>query len=683
MTKNRNRAKVYDSPQVITIQCSALPTIETGEGKKPTAEILAYTGDVMQLSNYKNPVIIDLDTLIIPDRSTPVLLNHDMNQSIGHSTDTKIEDYNLYISAALSAATDARRQVIDSAKEGFPWGASITVDRGRTKKVPRGAIVKVNGREFKGPVNVIYHSRLRETSLLPVGGDISAGASVHAQLGQGDENMTFDEFVAALDISLDGIVEEDLIKLQQAYNLLFATPAEDEDADPEADEDVEAKGDETAKAAEGDDDDEKKEEKKVSAAVSPTVITSLSNTQKKLEELRANAGTPPPIIVSTRPDRGRVIQAALCQRYGIPDSVLETDYTPDELTEASSPKYKGYGIKRAFVETLKAAGKSVDPYSFGPEQVRMAFKATAQASGFSTTNLDTLVGAVANKRLLQQFTIRESIAVKLMSVASASNYQLMTSVRPTMGGELEEVGTDGEIKHATMSEETYTNRAYIYAKMLQLAEQHIINDELGGFLQNADQLARMAWRHREKKFFALLLGGENSGYYSTSNTNSNLVASDKTQILSIDGLTEARTLFMKQVDSNKDPLDVQPTFLLVPEELVDDANVLVKSLTVNETTSSNVPSPVNNPHSGRYEVLASPWMNTSTVARGTAFAWWLFAAPNEIPTYEVVYLNGVSSPVVETDSAAFNQLGMQMRVVFRYGIGEADFRGGVKSDGVN
>ncbi len=675
MSKSKTRLKVYNSPKIVAIECASLPSIQTGEGASPTADIVAYTGEPMQLKGFAHPVVVDLATLQIPERPTAVLLNHDHDKSVGHSTETRIEENQLFISAALSAATEARREVIDSSKGGFPWGASITVDFGRVKKVSRGATVSANGRDYTGPVNVIYNSRLRETSFVPVGGDINATASVTARVGQGDENMSLEDFAGALGISLDGISEEDMAKLQASYDAMY--PAAEEAA---AEETAEAEADATASAAEGDSEEEKEEE--ASAAARPTIQASAAQrTQSQLTALRAITPIAPAVRVSARPDRGRVIQAAMCRRYGISDDVLETDYTADEMTEATSQAYRGYGIKRAFVETLKAAGMTISPYSFGPEHVHMAARATAQASGFSTTSLPNLLGAVANKRLLQQFNIQDSKAVKLMSTDSVGNYQVQTSIRPTMGGDLEEVGTDGEIKHATMGEETYTNQAKIYAKMLQLAEQHIVNDELGGFLKNADRLSRMAFRHREKAFFTLLLGGETSGYYSTA--NGNLVPTGSTEALSIEALTAARTLFMKQEDSDGDPIDVQPKYLVVPPELADAAHNLVRSVTVNETTSANSPSPDNNPHAGRYEVIESPYMSNDNLTSSSATAWYLFAEPNDVPTYEIVYLNGNQTPVVETETAAFNQLGMQMRVAYRYGIAEADYRGAVKSDGVD
>jgi hypothetical protein len=677
MPKSKTRIKQYAKMRVAVVECASLPTIN-GDAELPTAQITGYTGEPMQLEGFQLPVVIDIDSLVIPEQSTAILLNHDPDQIVGHSTDIKKEDFKVQIEAALSFPGKARDHVVQSAKNGFPWGSSITVDFGKVKKVSRNAVVNVNGRQYNGPLNVLYNSRLRETSFVPVGGDINATAAVSAQLGTTVEesDMTFEEFAASLGVSLEGISEEDLAKMQAGFDAIFGdAPAEEAPAEAEAEAETEGKEEKEEEA--------EAEPAAASAAVRPTLSARIASTQSRLNAIRSGSGRPPaPRSISARPDVNRIVACAIGSTYGIDGATLESEYTADEMTEATSRGMRGYGIKRLFAETLSASGRGVSAHSFGPEQVqevfamgsRGLFSPTAKASGFTTLSLPTILGEVANKKLLQDFGMRESIAVKLMAETSVTNYQKFTSARLTFGGELEEVGPGGEIKHATMSEETYENQAKLLAKMLQLTEQDVVNDEMGAFLSNAARFSRMAFNTRELIFWRLLLA--NTGTFFGSGNNNKA-----TTALSIASLTELRTLMRKQTDSDDIALDTIPKFLVVPVELSDTGDSLVKTVTVNETTTTDTPKTDSNPHVGKYEVLDTANLSNETITNFSATGHYLFADPNDIPAFEIAYLNGQKTPVIETETAAFNQFGMQMRVSWRFGIAQVDFRGAVFSDG--
>lgn len=60
------------------------------------------------------------------------------------------------------------------------------------------------------------------------------------------------------------------------------------------------------------------------------------------------------------------------------------------------------------------------------------------------------------------------------------------------------MGPDGELKHATLSEGSYTNRIDTYGRMLSLTRQMMINDDLGAFLQLPRIIGRMSALKREE-----------------------------------------------------------------------------------------------------------------------------------------------------------------------------------------
>ena len=49
-------------------------------------------------------------------------------------------------------------------------------------------------------------------------------------------------------------------------------------------------------------------------------------------------------------------------------------------------------------------------------------------------------------------------------------------------------------------------------------------------------------------------------------------------------------------------------------------------------------------------------------------AWYLFANPNVLPAFEIVFLNGRRVPVIERIKAQPNMLGMGFRSFFDFGL---------------
>ena len=54
-----------------------------------------------------------------------------------------------------------------------------------------------------------------------------------------------------------------------------------------------------------------------------------------------------------------------------------------------------------------------------------------------------------------------------------------------------------ELKHATVSEESYTNRIDTFGRMISLTRQMMINDDLGAFTQIPRIIGRMSALKRE------------------------------------------------------------------------------------------------------------------------------------------------------------------------------------------
>lgn len=226
-------------------------------------------------------------------------------------------------------------------------------------------------------------------------------------------------------------------------------------------------------------------------------------------------------------------------------------------------------------------------------------------------------------------------------------------------------------------EGSYKNRIDTYGRMLSLTRQMMINDDLGAFLQLPRIIGRMSALKREEAVFELLLSNPSS-FFST--TNKNFVSGADT-VLSIAALTQLEQKFLDQTDSEGKPILVNPAILLVPTSLKVTAEQLMTETRVNETTAAGKPSPANNPHAGKFTPVATPYLNSQSIAGGSAVAWYLFANPADLAAFEIAYLRGRRVPTIESGETDFNTLGMQWRGYFDFGCSVQDFRAAAKSKG--
>jgi len=152
-------------PGAITVEAA-----EAGEGdgmpKLPRFSMVAYTGGPMRIAGWRFPVVVDLAGLSIPSQSRPIRFGHDMASGVGHTDAIRVEDGSLLASGLVSRDTVAAKEIVVSARNGFPWQASIGAAVEEFEFVKDKQKATVNGREFIGPVNVVRRAMLGEISFV-------------------------------------------------------------------------------------------------------------------------------------------------------------------------------------------------------------------------------------------------------------------------------------------------------------------------------------------------------------------------------------------------------------------------------------------------------------------------------------------------------------------------------------
>jgi hypothetical protein len=651
----------------------------------PQVSGVVYSGGKLTLEGWDFPVVIDVEGV----EFDKVLLIADHRMETSHrlgSVEATIKDGKIYYSGKITGSNETARNIIEQAKQDEEWEVSIHASVKKYSMVASGSSKVVNGRNFTGPFYHVTKSVLVAVSVVTRGADTGNTLDIAAKLAAGGFKME-EEFVKWLEAKGITDVEslgDELVKtLKAAYDAEKA--ADEPDADDDVNKDVQAAVKDARKQIRAAQLEEEKrvdgirkvcaeyqgkvEQDKMSELKAQAISGEISTDKLELELVKAarpeaTAAIGPGASMDG-PKSTKVIEAAIRMSGAESGSDVEKDYDDKELEAAM--KYRQIGTRDlirvcAQMDGLRAprAGASVGDFV---------------EAAISSASLSNILSNVANKALAQSYQRAESIAKKLSKKLSANDFKEHTGYRLTGDRTLEEVGPDGEIKHASISdEESYSYAVDTFAKMLVLTRQMIINDDLGAFTEIPARYGQGAMETLERKWFELLLDNTD-GFFSSDNNNL-LAGADYS--LGSAALDSAVKLLEEQTDQDGSPIVVTATDLLVPPALRGTAERLYRSQNLKGATDE----PEANIHEGRYQPHSSPFLsNTTFHASASDEEWYLFADPVTVPAFGIAYLNGREAPVAEEVSVPSNILGKGWRVYFDFGVTQIDHRGAVKSLG--
>jgi len=701
-------------------QADEFVTIEAAVGQRVRVKGVAYAGGPMKLSGWAAPVVVDLSGFQIP-ASVPLLANHENHTGsrVG-LVSARVENHTLMIDGEILSSSGLATGIVEQARAGAEWQLSVGVD------VQARVLVQdsktVNGRVQSGPFCHVTQSVLREVSVVAVGADASTKMKLAAKFNlYGGMDMEFEKWLEKHKIDAAALSEEHKTKLQAAFDVGDDPPKDvldamndggDGDGDDKKPEPKPAKAQSKkpvkakVKAArqsdngDGDGDGDEPmdvraeaegaikaerervaavqdlcagEFKKIEAQALREGWTLEATGQKVLEAMRANR--PQAFNVNTggsQCDERKVIEAAMCMRVGIDEKALVASYG-EQVMEAARPD-RDLSLQELVIHCARIEGKTL-PRAFGNETIRAAF---------STVSLPGILNSVANKRLLKSYDAQRIVATKVCSAGDLNDFKESERYRLTDVGDLTQVAQDGELKHGGVSEEKATNQLETYGKMFALTRQMIFNDDLGAFLRVPDGMGARAARKIDQLFFTRLLSNPTQtdavALFHADHANYQEGAATA---LDGDSLGTAIQLFLDQTDSDSQPINIEPKFLLVPTALKRTAMELLNStflMSVGSAAKQRIPT-YNALADENLQIITSAYLSNSNYTGYSALAWYLFADPAVADTFEIGYLKGKRAPTIEKGDTDFNTLGIQFRVYFDLGVREQDTRGMIKSKG--
>ena len=706
MSKRRQTKQATGELEPLRFSSDAQLVLEAaaaGDDGKPRVRkfsMTAYTGGAMLVARYSLPVVVDLQGVTINGQKRPIFKDHDPTQIVGHTESVTLTAQTIKVNGQVSGVGEATQEVVATADNGFPWQASLGATVQQLEFIERGNQVKVNGKKFAGPIYVARKSNIYEFSFVPLGGDDNTTATVAASLARGN-TMNFDAWLKAKGIDIADLSETVVTTLRAAFDA--------EQTDPETDPKPPVKAkrrQRTEEEGDGDGDQsvaELKAELRKEAAVESTRISAIRKLcaanpglQIKVDEedvdleahaiaenwdakevelhiLRARRPRGPGIHIA---DSGRpaneVIEAAMCRMGKLQSETIEASYNDQTLSACDRHYRRGIGLQELLLNCAYDNGYTGRDLRIRNHNIRDVLRAA-----FSTSDLSGILSNVNNKLLLESFMFVEQTWRAVTAIGEVNDFKDHKRYRLTGDGQFEEVGADGKLKHGELTETDHTNAADTYGKIYKVPRKIIVNDDMHAYMQLPRIIGRGAALKLCTVFWTEYL--DNASFFATGNNN---YFSGGSSALDSDSLATAETKFKKQKDEKDQLIGAKPAILLTPSELSVTANELYTSTNLNtggSSTKAKVPN--RNIWAGKYRPEESAYLSDSSISGNSALAWYLLADPQDIAVIETVFLDGVETPTVESAEADFDELGIQMKGFWDFGVRKREYRGGVKSKG--
>jgi len=673
---------------------------------------VVYRGGILNLPNFRLPLVLDLQGLDVGDQVRPALLDHkqDADHVVGQTDRVVIEANELIAEGNVMGTSPEVLRAIDLNDKGFAWQSSVgATPTSPLRMIPAGHQVLVNGQAFTGPIFVATTSRLGEITFCVMGVDRTSSARIAASAAGEVGIMTFEQYCASMGFDPATLNEQQRASLQTMFEAQGAAPPEPaaaSTAPPPAAAPAPAAAAPVA-AAVGQLEISAADIQELSRCDAIHAICSGNNgTFPEIEAsavannwdlrttrvavIRAARPTAPAIHIRNHDRNPQVIEASLCLASGISANVAhERGWFSEQVIEAAeSPHWRNMSLSRFGHEIVTASGGYMKPGKIDTEGVYQIFAADRrlndpmrqpiEAAGMSTLSLTGVLGNTNQKILLNSFMDVKRVIPQIAVKQSPSDYKQFKAYQVTMSGDIEEIGPDGELPDISMREEEFANQVKLKGAYMSVSEVTFVNDDLDVFSMVPKMFGRKCAINFEKSGFTTFLSTAGS-FYSIANGN---YMEGAGTALSIAALSQANQLAEEQDDEDGDPIMLQFNRILVPPALSITASDLYKEKNIVIAGATDVVRTASNPHAGSFAPLSSPFLGTKYGVSGSSdVAFYLLPENGDMSALQVAYLNGQETPTVERGEVDFHKLGIAWRVTFRFGFAKGQKRAVIKSKG--
>jgi HK97 family phage prohead protease len=274
-----------------------------------------------------------------------------------------------------------------------------------------------------------------------------------------------------------------------------------------------------------------------------------------------------------------------------------------------------------------------------------------------------------NKSLLQ-FNQTPPAITQIFKRATVSDFRERHLFEISDGPGLLKVNETGEVKGGTIADKKLSSyKIDSYARLFGLSFQAQVNDDMGALADLTGKMGRGARQWFASFLIDTLIANpklaDNKAVFHADHANlaaSGAAPSEQT-------IAAAKLAMRLQVDASGNPVDAAPKFIVIPAALEVAVDKLLAALYPTQPSDAVV--------SAR---SLTPIVEPRLDAKGQTSPWYLFAEPGVAPVFEYSELSGYEGPQVEVKQG-WENLGLEIRVVWHVGAGAIDSRGAYKNPG--
>lgn len=581
-------------------------------------------------------------------RQVPLLDTHSRwstSDVLGSVRNRRVED-GAVVGTAFFSATPRSAEAFEKYKEGHLTDFSAGYRINDVTRVKKGEKVEIDGRSWKGPVNVVTSWTLKEASCCPIGADAKAKARSDQPFedkltnineeSKMDENQ-FNELRGTIEALATGI--STLVEYQRAAMDKDKVLDDEEKAVDKMRRDAIAKPEIV----------QRKERERIQG-IDMIAEKMRNSTGIDFEDLRAELiengvsidearqrfldriATAKPTdaggmhVFVSKDERDKSREGAidgLMIRSGI-----AVDKVSDNQTE-----YQTMSLLEMAKNRMLVFGQSVR----GLDQMEI-FKRAMNTSDFAN-----ILSDVANKAMLEGFeNAEETYDVWADTTGRVNDFKEHVFARASEAPSLVEVNPDGgEYTYGKVTDKKESVTVVDYGIIVPFTRKAMVNDDLGALADIREKLGAAARRKYGDLVYAVLTGnptmGDSKSLFHAD--HSNYVTSSSGSAPSVTNLNTAAAAMATQKDiQGIQNLNVRPIFIIAPWALKGTIdNLLVETSPVAPGTLA---APVRNPWSYLQPVY------DARIDASVATEW--FLAARKGMTVKLFTLNGNMTPMLET-----------------------------------
>lgn len=251
---------------------------------------------------------------------------------------------------------------------------------------------------------------------------------------------------------------------------------------------------------------------------------------------------------------------------------------------------------------------------------------------------------------------------------SNPDFKAATVYQISEAGELVPMSQSGEFKFDEMQDNGVTKALATFGREFGMTRQAFINDDIGILTKVPAGYVRATGRGINKLVYKML--GSNPVIYDGKvlfvADHGNLGTAGEPSVTTLGELRKLMRLQKNQ--RGLEALNINPSFIIAPAAHETNIEKLLWSPSDPASANSGVINPFSSARSSLTPVIDAELDGYSP------YAYYVAAAPGDIDTIEVTYLNGDDMPKLESQ-IGFDFLGIKWRIYIDYGVTVLDYRG--------